>query len=180
MIGILFSLLIGSNSAHYMINGNFEQDLSLGWEQFINAWGAEIIRGTNFDPDPDFEVKVIKPTGGGHVILGQIAFVPTTDIVFSADIKLFASATSTSWSAAALVIGYIDAENSLLGETRICDRTSYCPWISTPTIHLMEATDSMWHYYTFNLSDELTNLSGINPDNVQKIRIELLDTSYNC
>ncbi|MBE0432541.1 hypothetical protein IBX73_03635 [candidate division WOR-3 bacterium] len=168
-------LLAALGSASVLItNGDFEQDLSVGWTQTINGANASIIRGTTYDPDPDYEVYVYKGTGTGHAKLHQTAHIPTTNLEFAASLKLYASSNSTTcWAAGALVIEYLDDLGDLLGETMICYKSSVCPWTNTPTRHIITPADSFWHDYAFNIDTELTNLSGVNPGDIKRIQITL-------
>lgn len=180
MLSVILSLLIGFSTSQYVVNGDFEQDLSVGWKQILNGSGASVNRATNYDPDPDYEVMVRKTDGGGYALLNQTVTVPTTDIVFSASVRLYAYATSTAWAGTALSLKYLDISGNVLGQTRICSKTSYCPWANSPTMHLIQAVDSQWHNYSFNVGTELTNLTGVDPLQVNKIEIALFDSTYDC
>lgn len=155
-------------------NGDFEQPLAVGWQQNTSGTNCVIDRQTSYDPDPDYEVQVYKGTGTGYARLYQAVTVATTDLDFSADLKLIATTTSsTCWAGAALVIGYLNAAGSLLGETMICRRTPACPWTNSPTRHLIDATDTLWHNYAFNINAELANLPGVDPAGIAEIEIAL-------
>lgn len=180
MIAIMLSLMIGFNTAQYVVNGDFEQDLNTGWKQVLNGAGASITRSTTFDPDPNYEVRVGKSSGGGYALLSQTISVPTTDLVFSANAKIYAVATSTAWAGSALILKYLDQNGNVLGETRICAKTGYCPWANSPTMHLIIVPDSQWHNHSFNVNTELANLTAVNPDNVKNIEIALFDSTYDC
>ena len=161
-------------------NGDFEEPLTTGWESVTSGSNIIINRAINYDPDPDYEAYVYKGTGSGYARLYQIVDAPTTDLDFAVNTKLYAYATATAWSGAAVVISYLDEQSSLLGETYICDRSTYCPWANTPTCHIIPAPDSLWHNYGFNIDDELTNLSGVNPSDIKKIQISLYCQTYWC
>ncbi len=180
MLFLLLSLLVSFEGAQYVVNGDFEQELSVGWKEVLNGAGASITRSTTYDPDPDWEVQVYKSTGGGYTLLSQNVYIPTTDVVFAANTKIYAHATSTAWAGAALILKYLDSNGSLLGETRICAKTGYCPWTNSPIMHLIEVPDSLWHNYTFNIQTELANLTGVNPADVRQIEIALFDSTYDC
>lgn len=177
---IIFMLGI-SSAGTFLTNGDFEQELNIGWEQITNGSNIIINRATNYDPDPDYEAYVYKGTGSGYAKLHQIVNIPTTDLEFSVYTKLYAYDNHTSaWCGAAVVIAYLDESGSLLGDTRICARSTQCPWSNTSTHHIIEATDSLWHNYAFSINDELTNLPGVNPSAIKKIDVALFDTSYHC
>lgn len=172
---LILLLLAALGSASVLItNGDFEQDLSVGWTQTIYGAAASIIRGTGYDPDPDYEVYVYKGTGTGYAKLHQTAYIPTTDLEFAASLKLYGSSNSTTcWAAGALIIAYLDDVGDLLGESIICYKTSACPWVNTATRHVVAVTDSFWHDYSFNIDTELTNLSGVDPGDIRRIQITL-------
>jgi hypothetical protein len=168
-----------------VINGDFEQALTTGWTQSAAGTNWTITRGTNYHPDADYEAYCYKygysTTGSGHAILYQVVDIPSTAIEFSAAVRLYAWDNHTSaWSGAALILTYMDASSAYLGETRICRRSVGCPWAGSATMHIIEASDTSWHNYSFTLNDELANLSAVNPDDVAKIKVSLHDTTASC
>ncbi len=179
---LLISLCFANN---YITNGDFEQALTIGWSQSILGTGVVIDRATTYDPDPDYEAYVYKygtsTTGMGHGMLYQIAEVPTTNIDLSFDAKMTAWDNYIGiWAASGVFVGYMDASSNLLGETRICNVTDECPWANSSTQHIIPVTDNNWHTYNLNLGDELMYLPGVDPQQVSKIRIGLIDTMVSC
>jgi hypothetical protein len=170
-------LLVTFGSASVLItNGDFEDELSTGWSQLMSGTGVmAITRNTTYDPDPDYEVMAHKGDGTGCTELYQITHIPTTDLEFSVNAKLYVFGTSSEcWSGAALSISYLDASDSLLGWSRICARTVACPWVNNNSCHVIQAADTSWHNYAFNIDDELTNLPGINGADIAKIQVSLI------
>jgi hypothetical protein len=159
-------------------NGDFEEPLATGWEESVS--GGTIHRGTSYDPDPDYEVRLYKGTGSGYARLDQPIEILGTDVAFSANLSLRASATSTAWAASALILAYLDEEQQTLGETRVCAASAYCPWEQSPTLHLIYPDQSIWIEHSFRIDEELTNLPGINPAHVKGIRVSLLAHVYDC
>ena len=161
-------------AANMLTNGDFEQDLSVGWTETINGIGT-ITRSTTYYPDPDYEVYVYKADGNGWVKLSQATDIEHTDLVFSINAKFYVYATSSQcWSGAAVSVSYLDASDAVLGWTRICASSIACPWYDTDTCHVIEAADTSWNSYTFNIENELQSLPGINPLEVAKIEVSLL------
>ncbi|KPK72427.1 hypothetical protein AMJ87_04785 [candidate division WOR_3 bacterium SM23_60] len=170
-------LLVAFGSASVLItNGEFEEELSTGWSQLMSGAGVmQITRNTTYDPDPDYEVFVHKGDGTGSSTLHQITPIPTTDLEFSVNAKFYVFGTSSQcWSGAAVSISYLDPSDSLLGWTRICARTAACPWVNNNSCHVIQAADTAWHNYAFNIADELTYLPGINGANIAKIEVSLI------
>lgn len=170
---LLFLAVLGSASV-LITNGDFEQDLSVGWTETINGSNTSILRQTNYDPDPDYEAYVYKGTGDGYAKLAQTAHVPTTDLQFSVSVKLMASSNSTTcWAGAAFVLTYMDNSGEILGTTMICRMSSASTWTNSPTRHLIVAADTNWNDYAFNINAEMDNLPGINPVDVARIEVSL-------
>lgn len=171
------------NAGNWVINGDFEEDLSLGWTRSQSGFNIFIDRATTYEIDPDYEVRVQKGAGTGSARLLQITDITTpSEFNFSIKAKLYAydnNADTLTWAAAAVIIGYYNASGTLLGETRICQFTAPCPWQNTSTCHLITVSDSLWHNYSFNLQTELGNLPGVNPANVKKVGIALFDTTVH-
>jgi hypothetical protein len=172
-LALLLLAVLGGASV-LITNGDYEQDLSVGWEQTVNGSNTSILRATNYDPDPDYEAYAYKGTGDGFAKLFQLAHIPTTDLDFSATIKLLASSNSTTcWAGAAFVITYMDDAGDVLGETMICRMSPASTWTNTPTRHLIAAADTNWNNYAFNINAELADLPGINPADVARIEVSL-------
>lgn len=179
--GVILFVIIGISSAAVLLtNGDFEQPLTTGWFQTASGPYTTINRATDYDPDPDYEAFVYKGILNGYARLYQVIDIldfPLTDLEFSVNTKLYAWDNHIiAWAGAAVVISYIDESDSLLGDTKICARSTQCPWTNTSTCHIIEPPDSLWHNYAFNINDELTNFTGINPSAIKKIEISLLAT----
>lgn len=180
IIIVLLSAVI-ANAGVLLINGDIELDLSTGWSQASSGASVTIDRSTAYDPDPDYEAQVYKGSGSGYARLYQAVDIPTTDLEFSVYAKIYAYDNhSTAWCGAGVIVSYLNANGGLLGDTRICMRSTQCPWSNSSIRHIIEATDSMWHNYSFNIDNELTNLPGINPAAVKKIEVALFDSAYHC
>ncbi len=172
---ILFLIAALASASVLIDNGDFEQELSVGWDQAVSGTNTSILRGTTYDPDPDYEAYVYKGTGDGYSKLFQSAYIPTTDLDFSVSLKLDASSNSTTcWAGAAFVITYIDATGNTLGETMICKASAATTWANSATRHLIVVADANWHDYAFNINTELSELPGITPADIARIEVSLL------
>lgn len=183
---IALFLIIGiSNAGVLLTNGDFEQDLDTGWTQTIQGalYLDTIDRATNYDPDPDYEARV-KKYDAVYAKLSQTVNIETTDLEFFVSAKLYAyeyTPTVNYWASASVVLWYLDNNGDLLGETRICYNSPHCPYINSATFHMIEVADpNNWYDYSFNLDDELINLSGVNPLDIAKIEVALYDTTDGC
>lgn len=184
VISMLFLAVCLSSAGKLGINGEFEQPLTDGWSQTINGLNVTIDRATDYDPDPDYEAYVYKGTGGGYCRLYQVANIfdiPLNELDFSVNAKLYAYDNDPeAYTGAAVELIYLDENDSCLGATKICARSSQCPWSNTSNHHIIDAPNTQWNNYTFNISDELTNLPGIAPGDIKKIQISLIDSTYHC
>lgn len=161
-------------------NGGFELPFAPDWVQTNTASSFTVDRGIGYDPDPDYEAHIVQNTGLGWVRLAQTLWVPETDVDFSASLYFNATATSTAWAAAALVIEYLDASQVRLGETRLGNWTPYCTWENGPDQHLLGLPAGMWTPWSFNVNDELLNLPAVDPMQVRFLRVSLLTDVYDC
>lgn len=182
---VLLMFVAVSNAGRLLTNGNFEQPLTTGW---YSAFGLPnvydtIDRQTYFHPDPDYEVRV-KKYDADYAKLYQTVNIPTTDLQFSISAKLFAyeyNPSASYWAAAAVCLRYLDANGNQLGETRIAHMSPHCPWTNTSTVRIIPVTDpANWYNYQFNVNNELANLPGVNPLQIRKIQVALLDTTNGC
>ena len=178
--------MVGLVSAgNWLINGDFEQDLSTGWTTTQGGSSITIDRATTYESDPDYEVRVEKGAGSGFATVSQTIDITTPgEFSFSIKAKLYAydnNADTLTYAGTAVKIIYCNTSGTLLGETRICQFTAPCPWQNTSTCHLITVSDSLWHTYSFNLQTELGNLPGVNPANVKKVEVALYDTTaHTC
>lgn len=161
-------------------NGAYEQVLSNGWQENINGTGGSIIRGTAWDPDPDYEVRVYRGTGIGSAELTQIVDIPMLDVDINCNAKIYATATSTAWAAAAVSVNYLDQDGFTLGSTRIYHGSPYCPWTDDATTHLIPGTPNQWAPYTINVAEELGHLPGVIAERVKKVQIVLGVFTADC
>lgn len=180
---LILVLLIGiCGATNYITNGDFEQEFTNGWLQSIYGTAVTITRGTGYDPDPDYEAYLYKGTGtSGHAMLYQTVDIPTIHIDFSVQLKCNAWDNYTgAWAAAGVIVGYLDESNVFLGDTRICMYSPDCPWQNSATCHIIDVNDTQWHDYEFNINEELANLPGIDPLEVKKIKVTLIDSVIYC
>ena len=174
-----------ASAAVLLTNGDFEEALAVGWTQTIQGenYYDTLDRGIDFDPDPDYEARV-KKYDASYAKLFQVVNIATTDLEFHASARLYAyeyNPATTYWAAAALVISYLDDDNNVLGETRICHLSPHCPWTGSDYIHIIETTDPYnWYEYSFNIDDELANLPGVIPADIASIGIAVYDTTNGC
>jgi hypothetical protein len=182
LVFLVFAGLIFADNL--LTNGDFEQEINIGWQQSMTAAGI-IDRATTYDPDEDYEAKVYQYESSGYTTLYQEIGILSVDLPateFRCTAKMNAYSTVPSdWAAAAVIVSYMNESSTILGETRITYKTVGCPWTNTSTLHVMSVGDVSWQDFSFNLNDELTmNLPGVNPAEVAKIRVALYDTLIWC
>jgi hypothetical protein len=162
-----------------LVNGDFEQAIDVGWTDTVQneAGSFSFDRADTFgQPTPGFAAKVHKELAR-YASLSQTVDVPNVDLTLTFDGRLkIGGGSSTCWPVASVWVRYADASGLELGNTRICLSSVYSTWTKSDTVSLLEITDTTgaWHNYSLDLKQELANhLSGINPDNVKKITIDL-------
>jgi hypothetical protein len=178
---VLFCIILYASAYNYVVNGDFEQPFAQGWQESYN--GAEVLlsRDTLYDPDPDYEAYIYKGGSSGYVRLSQDVAIPLIELTFFVNAKILADDNNVgAWSGAAVVLAYLDGNDTVLGETRIYQGSEGCPWVNSQTLHLIPAPDTNWNNYTFNLIDELTNVPAVIPSEIKKIRVALYDTTEWC
>jgi hypothetical protein len=159
-----------------LINGDFEQELTLGWTRNVSAlsYADEINRITDLDSDDDYEL-IIEKINPGHIKLLQTVDILSADLQFSVNANLRAieyNPNASYWAAAAVCLRYLNTKDDLLGETRITHKSPHCPWQATSRLHIIDTPEAdLWHAYSFNINDELLNLSGVQANEVKKIQV---------
>lgn len=179
---VIVPLVFCMAHANLVTNGDFEQEISVGWTQMSTGGNTLIDRSPYYDPDPDYEARVYKYASNGYGQLYQKVDVVNTDIEFSCSAKLGAFDNNPGdWGAGALILSYMDATSEVLGETRIYRRSDAdCPWVDGPNLHLIMAPDENWNDYAFNITDELQNIAAIDPIQVTQIQVSMYDTTKYC
>jgi len=177
LLTVLLALAPGQN---LLVNGDFEQDLSVGWTVDSGGYGFRTLdRQLDLQPDPDYEVRCSLYSGSGYVRLSQRVEVwhPYLALSFWAKFSI-GGGSSTCWPVAYVGIGYFGEEDSLLGETRIYYHNSYCTWTPTSTFSLIEVTNPDWTEYSIDVAEELrTHLPGIDPGDIRAVRVSLADST---
>ena len=177
LVLLALGLAFGQN---LLTNGDFEQDLSVGWVQDTNGYGYwTVARDTTYQPDPDYEAMDSLYSGSGICKLSQTVDVPgpALHLSFSASFGIGAG-SSSCWPVAYVEVGYLDSDGSRLGETRFYYHNSYCTWTATSNLSLIEVTDPAWHDYELDVADELSlHLPGVDPGDVSRIEVALVDTT---
>jgi hypothetical protein len=179
---LVLSLLLAAVAfgQELLTNGDFEQELSVGWVVDTGGYGLWTFdRDTLYQPDPDFEARESLYSGSGICRLSQTVDVPgpTLHLSFSAAFAI-GGTSSTCWPVAGVWVGYKDSDGNLLGQTRFYYHNEYCTWTSTSTIHLIEVTNPDWNQYELDVADEIGNyLPGVNPGDVAQLEVALVDTT---
>jgi hypothetical protein len=159
-----------------LTNGDFEQDLTVGWTHIDSGSGThEVARDVGYEPDPDYEAYVYMYDNPGSTILVQTVETPRTMLELSFRAAFAeSSGSSTCWPAACVSVFYYNATDALLGETKYYYST-YANWTPTPTLSLYHVTNPDWSEYTLDIEEELaTNLTGVDPGQVTKIGVAMV------
>ncbi len=172
---LLFSSLLAQE---LVVNGDFEQPLSVGWLFDTTGGYITIDRYTYPHPDPDYEAYVYK-LYTGYASIYQIVNLPDLNLDFSFSARFRKKeGSSTCWPVSAVIIGYLDQNSNLLGETRVYYPSPYCNWQAGPTLHLVLVSDTFWNFYSFNIRQDIVqNLPGVDTARVRKAKVSLY--AYN-
>ncbi|MGD8396006.1 MAG: hypothetical protein PVF43_11075 [Candidatus Eiseniibacteriota bacterium] len=163
-----------------LVNGDFEQEITVGWLQRLDASAATLERTTTAQPDPDYELRLTVANGVGTLAALQRFLVPDPGMTVTADLCCSAAGSGGAWSAAGLVLTYRDRDWGSLGQTVIAAVSADCPWVDSPTFHLIAAVPGVWTHHAFELLDELASLPGVDPDRVAWLEVAVLIEADNC
>lgn len=181
LAGALGALWAGSaGAAELLTNGGFELPLETGWVTEIDGAGVTIDRQTYFDTDLDYEARITKTTGLGSGRVGQIVAVPGPDATFRVELNTSADAIAEAWAVAGVMLTYYDAGGGAIGETFIGSIGGVCPWMDSPTFHMIPTEPGVWEAHNFTLQDELIHLPGVDAGALASVRIALYSYAYDC
>jgi hypothetical protein len=174
-------VLAVSSGQNMLTNGDFEQELTVGWTYLDSGSGTHSAsRDAGYHPDPDFEAQTYQYDNPGWARLSQTVEVPGTilELSFWASFEQ-AGGSSTCWPAACFSVRYLNNADAVLGETRYFYST-YANWVPTGVLSLYRITDPSWNEYTLNIAEELSqNLQGVNPDEVARVEVALFSYTYS-
>jgi len=159
-----------------LTNGDFEQDLNVGWTHLDSGSGThEVNRDASYEPDPDYEAYIYQYDNPGSTQLVQTVDIPCALMQFSFRGSFEESGGSSScWPAACVCLVYYNAADAPLGETRYYYST-YANWTESPVLSLYRITDPAWNEYTLDVQQELaTKLTGVDPAEVVKVGVNLM------
>lgn len=176
---LIVPLVAGVGLASNLIaNGDFEQDLSVGWTLQQGGLGSHITnRATSYHPDPDNEVQVRQYSGPGYTRLGQLIDVDGPDLMLSFWARWnIGGGSSTCWPVTAVFVEYYDHRGLMLGDTRFYYHNAYCNWAPSNRRNLIDISDPNWMQYDLSIRQEITdNLPAVDADLVKRIGIALYD-----
>lgn len=170
-------LMVGLGHAEFIVNGGFDQPLSVGWtvDTLLYA-GSYVIERTDTIGSPGGYAARVYKTLADHAALVQTVNVPGPDLLFTFDARLWiAGGSSSCWPVAALIVHYLDNGGVELGNTKFYSHDEYAQWISSDTAHLVDVSlQTGWQHYQLPIARELAgNLPGVNAGLVKRIRVEL-------
>ncbi len=163
-----------------VLNGDFEEDLAVGWFERNDATASTILRTTLAHPDPDYEAQLSVDNGVGELGLVQRFPVPNLDLAISADLKIYADGTGGAWAVGGLMLTYRDRNWAVLGSTAVVYPSRDCPWTDTPTFHVIYTGLDTWQTHGFDLTDELENLPDVDPAAIAWLDVAVMIEAENC
>lgn len=176
LVAGLLVMLSGSGTANLLVNGDFEQPLSVGWKDTVFSLGGDyrFERSDTFGSGTGYAAKVYKLLAL-FASLSQVAPVPGPDLRLSFDARLrIEEGSSTCWPVAAVFARYRTGQGRELGATCWYKHSIYANWRSSDTFHLIEVTADGWNHYELDIAAELNaNLPRINPADVAQVVIDL-------
>jgi hypothetical protein len=175
---VLLLLVGGAFADELLSNGNFEQPMDIGWaDTVVGATGSSLFEWSDTlgSPTGDHAVRVYK-TLASYATLFQAVDIPNANVVLDLDARLrIGGGSSTCWPTAAIMVRYLDASGTSLGNTRFYLHDQYNSWVRNDTQDLIEVTTpEVWARYSLNIADEIaTKLPGVNPASVARLEIHL-------
>lgn len=164
----LASTLAGAN---LLTNGDFSAPLSEGWQVSSSADQPQVDRLS----DKAGGVTVSQDYKG-QTSLYQM--VPVTDLALTASFsaEFHATVNKPDFTALAdVMISYLGADTSLLGQTMYVRSIGDVGLQDGPTVHLITVKkDSAWADYGLNLNDEVSaNLTGVSAADVKFVEVSV-------
>jgi hypothetical protein len=177
VLSLLAGFVLPAAAQELLANGDFEQDLSVGWKDTVysltGSWLFE--RTDTLGQSSGCGARVWK-TLASYAALTQQVNVPNHHLVFSFDGRFrIGGGSNTCWPVAAVVLRYLDVAGIELGNTKFVLHNEFCNWSNSDTAHLVEIdVPEEWRPHQLDIAQELyDNLAGVNPWSVAQVRIEI-------
>ncbi|HDQ99375.1 MAG TPA: hypothetical protein ENN51_03705 [candidate division WOR-3 bacterium] len=176
---VLFVLVAaGVTNGNLLTNGDFEQPLTVGWEQDVShvAGSHRFERSDTLgQPTPGYAAKVFKQLAY-HAALGQQVEVPGANLTLTFDARMaIVGGSTTCWPTGAFIVSYLNADGDELGTTMFILRDQYNTWRESDTLKLHDIDlPSVWNSYELDIAQEIAdNLPGVDPAAVRRIEVKL-------
>ena len=176
-LSLLAGIVVPAAAQELLTNGDFEQDLSVGWKDsaFDLAGSHFYERSDTLGQSAGFGARAYKYLAS-YAALTQQVDVPSTNLVLSFDGRFrIGGGSSTCWPVAGVVLRYLNGAGLELGNTKFVLHNEFCTWANSDTAHLIEIeVPETWGPRELDIAQELAaNLPGVNPADVSQVRIEL-------
>ncbi|MBN2537116.1 hypothetical protein JXB37_02435 [candidate division WOR-3 bacterium] len=151
-----------------LLNGDFTAGPDSGWTLARRDFAGS----SEIKPLPDGGITARKVMCG-YARLAQRVDLPDLRRLFTTSIRTRASVNSPGYHGyAALVLGWLDADGNLLGETRWYTRSGrYAPRANGNHRATELPTSSGWHDIELDIADELRKFTGFTPASVRGMTI---------
>ncbi|MEO0094229.1 MAG: hypothetical protein ABIK67_08265 [candidate division WOR-3 bacterium] len=167
---LAFCWLIANGSSNSLINGDFEQDLKVGWQISTKDYdGSSKIKRVKVKDNYYAKVEKI---WCGYAELFQIIQLTNLDQDLSVRLRLNANSNRDGYSAlAAFILSFLDEEDKTLARIRIAYSTKVLT--NTPMEYNYSALPNKWQTNTINLREELKHFPKIDFKKIAKLKISL-------
>jgi hypothetical protein len=154
-----------------LVNGDFTLPIDKGW-----ATIADDLAGSHRTGNvPDSGATVTKDMCGTCALIQDVK-LRSTDLEFSTWARFHAETSKPDYYAAASIrLGFLDANGTSLGETRIHYVAGNAPLANSSTLHLIPVSrQDTWQQFSVDLGRELAeNLKDVDPTRVKRLRVSL-------
>ena len=148
------------------MNGDFEQDLSVGWKDTVYSdAGSWLFERSDTLGGPSGYAARVEKSLCSFAALTQQVMVPNQHLMLSFDARFrFGGGSSTCWPVASVIVRYLDSTGTELGNTKFVLHNEYCTWANSDTAHLIEVENpDVWANHQLDVAQEIAdNLPGVN------------------
>lgn len=182
LITALLCLVVPALAGNLVVNGDFEQPLTVGWTYQQNGQGVRTAERRPWSaPDTGHYCFVRQYGGPGSAKVYQLIDVDGPDLEFSYYASwAIGGGTSTCWPVASVILEYFDHRGLWIGETRWYYHNQYCTWQPANNRNLISIADPGWMRYSLNVREEIEgNLPAVNADAVRRVGVSLFSYTSN-
>jgi hypothetical protein len=177
VLSLLAGFVLPAVAQELLVNGGFEQDLSVGWRDTVYSLaGTWLFERSDTLGQPSGYAARVEKSLCSYAALTQQVMVPNQHVMLSFDARFrIGGGSNTCWPVASVIVRYLDSTGTELGNSKFVLHNEFCTWANSDTAHLIEVENpEVWENHQLDIAQEIyDNLPAVNAWSVAQVRLEI-------